>query len=371
MNHSTNRSNIESRKIRSKRVVLLKSEPLSQWDKFVDSHPYGSIYHLSSWKKVIEKSFKHIKGNILAICDNESNKIMAGLPIYNVRSGITGDRLVSVPFALFSDPLVSTPEDIKTLLPSIFEMHKQKETSFIEFRTLKCDYLADNLNFGMSNYNKHHFLLLDRNPDQLFKSFHKKAVRVPVLKAMKNNIGLKLGETEADLSEFYKIYFMSRKRLGLPSIPYKFFRSLWEVFYSLRRITLLLAVFEGRVIGGSILLKYKDSVNIEFGCDNIKFRHLCVNQFLDWETVKLAYSDGFKLLSFGRTSCNNSGLMVYKNRWGTKTEDLPKFFFPPNYRLNDEENESSWKYKLVRMICKKAPNSIFQLVSRFVYRHIG
>ena len=94
-------------------VILLDPVSDTRWDPFVENHPYGWICHLSGWKHVLEKSFKQMKGYYLTLEDN--NRIKAALPIYEIKSIITGKRLVSIPFATLSDPLVTEPNDMKKL----------------------------------------------------------------------------------------------------------------------------------------------------------------------------------------------------------------------------------------------------------------
>jgi len=52
-----------------------------RWDKFVESHPFGRVYHVSGWKRVLGKTFNHMKGYYFVIVD-ENNNINAGFPVY-------------------------------------------------------------------------------------------------------------------------------------------------------------------------------------------------------------------------------------------------------------------------------------------------
>jgi len=60
-----------------------------RWDKFVESHPFGWVCHLSGWKQVLEKSFKHIQGYCFVLVD-ENDNIKAGLPVYELKSCLAG-----------------------------------------------------------------------------------------------------------------------------------------------------------------------------------------------------------------------------------------------------------------------------------------
>jgi len=136
-------------------------------------------------------------------------------------------------------------------------------------------------------------------------------------------------------------------------------------------MTLLLAVYENQPIAGVILFKFKDKVIPEFIADDGKFRNLCPNHFLIWEAIKLAYENNYKIFSFGRTAKNNNGLMVFKNRWGTRVVDFQDFFYPSSACDKNKEKVLSLKYKLIKKTSEKAPNFLFKMIGNFCYRHLG
>lgn len=371
MSHTMHTLNRPSPGNQRKKLLPLSPHHFKKWDLFVEKHPRGSIYHLSGWKKVLEESFRHIRGQIIVIWDERANEIVAGLPVYYVNSMFTGKRLVSAPFANFCDPLISNSEEGDRLSDYLIEIYNQKCQSYIEVKARQNYNFLKDAEFSASAQYLHHFLPLELSPEVLFKQFHKKAVRIPISKALKNNLSLRLAESEYDVSLFYQIYLKARKRIGLPAIPHKFFLKLWEVFYHSKRMELILCTMHGNVVGGSILLKFKEWVFIEFGHDLFEYRKLGVSQFLDWTAIKLADQEGYKFISFGRTYCNNKGLIVHKERWATTAEYLFTQIYPKTSCLNEEGKEASWQYRMIRQMCKKSPSPFYNLISAEVYRHLG
>ena len=354
-----------------KTVRILETKDFRQWDLFVQNHPHGSIYHLSGWKQALETGFTHIKGIFLVVWDYESNKITAGLPIYCVKSFITGNRLVSIPLAYQATPLVSNIDEMKMLSAELFDLFKHERASYIEIKSLVPLLECENLGYGLSNFFIHHYLLLDREPELLKKDFHKKSVQVPISRALKNGLQLKVGNNESELSIFFDIFLKSRKSLGLPVFPYAFFKTLLAVFGSSNNLTILLAMFEDEAVGAALLLKFQGTVTVEYGFDIRKYRKLFVNHFLDWESIKLAYNEGYKEITFGRTSSDNEGLLRYKQNWGTKSEKLPTYYFPERFCSIGAEKGASVKYNLTRTILKYSPIPVFSLLSNFIIKHIG
>ncbi|MCU0592206.1 MAG: GNAT family N-acetyltransferase [Desulfobacterales bacterium] len=357
--------------LKMKTVSVLSEESYTQWDVFVERHPMGSIYHLSGWKKALEESFKHIRGELVVIWNEAEDGIVAGLPVYHVDSRITGKRLVSAPFANFCEPLIADSEAGGILCDYLIRRYQRNNSGCIEVKARARSAPLVDAKFGIATErNWHHFLPLDASPELLIKKFHKKSVRVPISKAQKNGLQLRIGTSENDLSLFYEIYANSRKRIGLPSLPYRFFEMLWGVFRPSDRIQLIMCMHQDAAIGASLLLKFKDWVFIEYGHDVFEFRRMNVNHFLDWEAIKLAHNEGFKYLSFGRTSDHNTGLMAYKSHWATSAETFVTHFYPEAFSAVEGEKETSWKYHLARKICKSAPPGLYRILSATIYRHL-
>lgn len=354
-----------------KRVAWLTAQDMTEWDSFVENHPLGWISHLSAWREVLERSFGHIKGYFLVLRDSDSDRIIAGLPLYAVRSWLLGNRLVSVPFITHNEALISTPEHMKRLFPHILELHNKTRASCIQLNAWRSIPLIRIPQLHASHFYKHHWLPLDRSLEEIKQKFHKSSIRRKIGRAMKSGIGLRLGEGEKDVRRFHRMFLEMRRRLGLPPVPYRFFRSLWEIFGATKHMVVLFAVHEGRPVAGYILFKFGQMATSEFACDVKEFRSLGVNQFCEWEAIKMAHGEGFKIYSFGRTSPLNTGLMASKDRWGAEVDNLPSLFFPGQFAERCERFESTWRYRCVSKLAAKAPRFLSRTIGSFVYQHMG
>jgi hypothetical protein len=341
-----------------------------RWDKFVESHPFGLICHLSGWKQVLEESFPHMKGYYLALLDRENNSIRAALPVFAIRSILTGNRLVSIPFATNCDPLISSNEDLRELLDSAIELSTKLGIPRMELRTLASRPLIADDRIGIVVHNKGHQLSLEAAPEELIKKFSRKT-RWTINQSLKRGFELQSAESEKDLDEFYNLYVKTRKRLGLPPQPYLFFKLLWRKFSSSKYITLLLVRYKGQLVAGLMMFKFKDRCSWDYLASDASFHNLNTDYFGVWEAIKSAHAEGYKIFDFGRTGINNEGLMSFKERWSTKVIDLPQFYYPKQVCSNLNYADASVSYKLIRKISKNVPDSIFQLMGNFLYRHLG
>ena len=341
------------------------------WDAFVGSHPHGLVYHLSVWARVIESSFPHIRGYRIGLTDADG-RLVAGLPVYLVRSWLTGNRLVSIPFATLSDPLVRDSKDVSQLEEEANKLATSARCRCIDIRAFQSAALwAGGARGAAYSGFKHHDLELAADPEVVRRRFHRKAVRPTITYAYRSGLECRLAENEGDLRDFYRYYAGTRKRKGLPSQPYEFFRQVWSRLCPLGYAEYLLVLHEGRVAGGLLTLKYKGRVCAEhLGYDDaISALHPSYPLF--WESIRQACLDGYKVYSFGRTAISNTGLLAFKRRWGTIESDLPQFFYPASAAPSDVSRQESLPSRCLQRLIRSAPGPLAGWISRVCYRHLG
>lgn len=351
--------------------LILDSDNNKQiWDKFVKEHPDGWLYHFSEWKELIELSFPHIKGEIFVIINDESKDIQAALPLYVVKSWLTGKRMVSIPFATICEPLYSNDDDLNNLLTKVIEQAKKQHALRIEIRTFNHD-LKHIETLKERNYYKFHEIDLTSEISVIQKKFHRSCVRQRINRALKSELELKVCIDLEDFQEFYRLYIKSRKRLQLPPMPFRFFENLWKIFLPKDRMTLLLALYHGQAIAGLILLKYKNRVSAEFAASDETFKQFSPNHFLFWHAIKRSHNENYNVFDFGRTSPVNEGLMNFKNNWGTDVKDLKEYFYFLTKTKNTSEPEKNITYRLAKTIMRLIPQSMATVYGNICYKHLG
>jgi hypothetical protein len=354
-----------------KNIYLLDPLTDSRWDEFVEKHPYGWITHQSGWKKVIEQSFKHIKGHYIVLIDEGSGSIQAGLPLFEVKSWITGNRMVSIPFATLADPLVSSSEQFSQIFNAALELLKSLRIPKMEIRTLKSNSYIHNKNLIKDSENDLPYLLLDKDLEEIRKSFHKTSVRDKINKAIKHNLQLVVADSEDDLRKFYNLYIHTRKSLLLPPQPYAYFQNLWKEFHRRDNMDVILAKFDNRIIAGVVNFKFKDRVSGEFESWDRHYRDHSPVHFVIWESIKKAHREGYTVFDMGRTLRSSISLLKFKERWGTKVDTLPKYFYQNGALPSLEKNEDSFIFRVIQQTSKILPTTLFPQFGRFIYKHMG
>jgi hypothetical protein len=319
----------------------------------------------------LENSFQHIRGHLLAIRDPSEGSIRAGMALYEVRSWLTGRRLVSVPFASVSDPLISEADQMSALLETSIDLLESQNCDHLEVRAHGATPLVLDERFQRDDSFKHHFLRLDATPAQLLKRFHRTCVRQRIQRALKSRLTLKIVDQIADIDHFHRLYVDTRKRLGLPAQPIRFFRSMWDFFYQSGNLSLMVASYQDEIVAALLLLKFRDQVSAEFEAYDSGFKYASPVHFVMWHAIRISHEEGYRTFDFGRTSVENTGLMQFKKRWATEVQDLPAFLYPADGLIQRSHLPGNWKRTLVERVVRGAPAPAMKYINEFCYRHLG
>ena len=353
------------------KVIELTDADMPLWDAFVRRHPAGWLCHLSGWKRVLEHGFPHIRGHVLALRDQATHVITAGLPLYTVASPLTGTRIVSIPFATLCDPLTVTGEELHALLSHAAAVHARLNADRAEVRfTVPCGHAVPAGWRSAAPY-KHTYLTLERPPETLIKTFHPTAIQQPIARACKSGLTVKHAESEQGVADFYGLFFKTRKRLGLPPMPWAFFALLWDTFGRSSHLKIMTAYLDHTPVASVILFAFGRTMCLEFAADDVRYRRFCPNHLLYWESIRLACAEGFAHFSFGRTDPDNTGLLRFKQRWGSRTVDLPVWRYPDTGRRQARSRKQSRGYALLRRMVSHTPDMLFRWLGDICYRHLG
>jgi hypothetical protein len=340
------------------------------WDRFVEGHPLGWVTHLTAWKRILENSFRNIRAHFAILTDNASGEIAGGIPVYVSESWIKGKRLVSIPLATLSDPLVPATDGAGLLWNCLRQLQAETSSAYIEIRTCGCDpaVFRDLASDPVCDY-KSHSLSLDSDLDSIFGRFHRTSIRHSIQRGEK--AGLQAIES-LDVDRFFGLYHHTRKRLGLPTLPKRFFEEIIRNLGESGRAGIVAATFNGEWVAAVLLLKWKARVSADALGWTEKFERLSPGCFVFWHAIRLAHERGYKIFDFGRTHKLNTGLMDHKRRWGTSVNDLPIYYVakPAGAVINRGESAVG-SSRILRNIVRYGPDPIAHLLGRLWYNHLA
>lgn len=333
--------------------------PYTKWRDYVQAHHFGTFFHLPEWKEIIEDSFGHKPVYIFAL-DIENN-ILGILPLFQIRSLLTGNRLVSLPFA-FGGPIANSDEIVNHLIEEGVNQCEKLKCKYLELRTDN----QNNIKLKTSDYFSN-FLLLLKEPKELWKNLDPKSVRWAITKAVKEGVVTKLSSNFEDLQYFYEINQRTKKNLGVPGHPLIFFKNIF--MQAGQFVKLYIAELKGKRIAGIICLSYKDTVYYAYAASEEKYLKYHPNNLLVWRAIEDSYNAGYHYFDFGKTSPDNKGLVSFKKHWGTIEKKLYYYYYPNVPKLLSS-NRQGIRYKIVTGLWKSAPSVFTNVLSPFFFKQL-
>lgn len=348
-------------------VKVLTSEKEDRWDRLAASHPLGTIYHTTLWKKTIEEAYTH-RPRYLYLEDQEGN-IICGLPLFKIESKISANRFVCLPCAQACNPLFSNQAEYEVLIKYAKALQSQLENGYIELKTTE-EFLFTTSGFSPL-HNQYFTFVLDLEPslDDIRKTFHKSCIQRVLKKTKLSSLVLDVDRSAKSIKEFYRLYAQMRQNYGLLPQPLKFFESIWKNMAPAGYAEVLHARHEGHIVSSLLLLLYKDTVTYEYGASMSDKMHLNPSHFLLWNAIKRAKKFGYRKFDFGRTTTANVGLATFKQRWGTKRQSISHYYLGKKGENLSFREKKSYK-NLMSFFVKYSPLWVNSLGGKILYRHL-
>jgi lipid II:glycine glycyltransferase (peptidoglycan interpeptide bridge formation enzyme) len=211
-----------------------------------------------------------------------------------------------------------------------------------------------------------HSLDLQLPETQLFKRLHKSSVQRKIRRAERERLSYEAGRSEQLQDEFYYLLLITRRRHRLPPQPQKWFRNLLECMGEQAQIRV--ARRNGAPIAAILTLRHRSTVVFKYGCSDARFHNLGGVALLFWRLIQESKESGAETLDFGRTDLENTGLIAFKNHWGTTRAALTYYRCPA-----DKQGPafSDWNSRAARRFVSLLPDALFTAVGRILYRHVG
>jgi hypothetical protein len=351
------------------RFDWLKPSEWTEWDAFVESHPWGSLYHTSAWMRFLESTFSHIAGQVAVLRNAESHRIVAGIPICMVRSRFLGTRCISIPYGMTCDPLIDSADQGSLLFENLKLELAAVHSCHLEIKTHHLPEIFSPRDFAASSNDLCHSLAIDEPEDTLWARFSK-GNKWSIRKAQKNGITLQESDERNPLDRFYNLHRALRKRLRLPPFKMAFFDNLRRHMGS-SRCSILFALQGNKDIASVLAIRFRDTMMWEYSGDSEIGRAVGANNLLIWAAIKHARALGCKQFCLGRTEKANIGLTEFKRSWGSVETGLRTYIYPPSVISQKLDTRGSLGYRMIRIISGSAPAPIARIIGAFCYRHWG
>ncbi len=98
------------------RVIEIDPIVDPKWDKLTRTVDHGSLFSSVSWLRVLQKTYGF--SLIATVAEDVAGHVVGGIAHVLV-SDLRGERIISLPFSDFCDPLVAKPEVWSTLVDAL------------------------------------------------------------------------------------------------------------------------------------------------------------------------------------------------------------------------------------------------------------
>ena len=189
-----------------------------------------------------------------------------------VRSPFLGRNVISVPYGVYGGLLSESSEVQDALLEKAKEEGLRRKASYVELRHLEerpGDRPRSNL---YVTFRKD----LPEDPADVMPSIPKKA-RAEVRRA-RDKFGMTL-HTGCDMSVFFDLFAQNKQRLGSPTLPQAWFRSLVEEFGQ-KVVIHRVEDADGRVVAAVMSFLFKDTVSAYYSGSLPGINKTGVNDFV-------------------------------------------------------------------------------------------
>jgi FemAB-related protein (PEP-CTERM system-associated) len=333
------------------------------WDRLVELHPHATIGHLRAWGDVIHQAYGH---ESIALAAVDAGEVAGILPLVLMRSGLFGDRLVSMPFLDYGGILVDTdaasPGDVsRALFEAAIDTARGRGARSLGLRQFHPIDLADPVTDDRVT-----MLLPLSTADTVWKALPSER-RNRVRKGEKNGLSAVWGGAEL-LDGFYEVFAANMRDLGSPVHSRGFFAAMLERLGETARV-LQVRDRHGRPVGAAVCLFFRDTIAVPWVSSRRDAFALCPNFVLYWEVIRFGCEQGYRTLDLGR-SFKNAGTFEFKRQWGGAPHPLPWIFrdlgpgAPPSV-----DRDSSRFHRLVDL-WKRLPVPIATLVGPWVRRQL-
>lgn len=294
-------------------AVVVDPTTDARWARLVTEVP-SDVFHSPGWLRALSETYElPLEARVLI---DEADDPVAGF-VYSEIVDIMDPRIVSLPFSDFCDPLVATTAQWNAVTRGVIE-----EGNRVHMRCLHSDIPLAERRLSKAGQARWHAIDLARPYDEIWNGIDSSARR-SVRKARKEQVEIRVGDGIDDVRAFFELHLRVRKhKYGLLAQPWRFFESIWDNLLSRDAGVLLLAIKDGRLLGGVLFLEWNGTLYYKFNASDSDQLGVRPNDLVIWEGIEHGLSRGLRRFDFGLSDWDQEGLLRYKRKYATEEKTI-------------------------------------------------
>lgn len=332
-----------------------------RWPEFVGRHQSASVFHSAPWLEAIRQTYGYIP--VVYTTSSPDSPLSNGIVLCQIKSWLTGRRMVSLPFSDHCDPLLDEDSSTTALFSELKNEVEGGKWKYVELRPTKETATMEGAVQSPSCYL--HMLDLRPSEEEIFKKTHKTSIQQRVRRSEREGVEYETGHSERLLEAFYRLLLLTRRRHQLPPQPIEWFRNLIACMGD--RLQIRVAFQKGQEIAAIVTLLHKDTIVYKYGCSDERFSNIGATPFLMWKAIVEAKTVGATCMDFGRSDADNPGLVSFKDRWGATSSQMTYMRWSRE-KAGESATHSSG---ILKRLFSIMPDALLQTTGRILYRHVG
>ena len=323
----------------------------SRWQAFVTGRREATPLQSPAWSAFLSECYD-FKSFVLAA--ETDDRIVAGVPVIEVRRPLGARRWISLPFTDECNVLGDMPSWFPRALD---DARRASGVVSHEIRGPAA---------GASRWSQGyvHRLVLAPGLDAITRAY-RSSVRQGIRVAEREGVAVRFGDDPADLVEtFYGLHVRTRRRLGVPVQRRRYFRLLWERIIAPGGGFVLVAEHRSTPVAAAVFLQSASTVLYKYGASDDRHWKLRANNALFQTAIARAVGDGAEVFDWGRTDFADEGLRRFKAGWGSEETELAYSILgrvaPTTRRSNGG---------LTRSIIRHSPAAVSRIAGALLYRY--
>lgn len=309
----------------------------ARWREFVDGRPDATIFHHPAWASLLARCYGY---RALVIADERGGAITSGLPALVVRLPFGARRWISLPFTDHCPPLDG---DGSALWAGLDELARARSFDAFELRAPRSD------DMDTAPFVRHDLATTD-DSRLLWKRLRRNHRR-NVEDAVEAGVRVATATDAADMETFYRIHLQTRRRLGVPVQPLRFFRLFHERIVRAGLGFVLTAKVGDAPVAAAVVCAWNGTLVVKYSGRADGFEKIDAMHLLFWSAIRWASENGCHTLDLGRTDVAQTSLRGFKAGWGTREEPLSYSYLGATPRASTHRVERT----MARVIKRSSP----------------
>lgn len=305
-------------------IQLLEPQHSERWDAYVVAHPHALSPHLWGMSEILGPGLLHSAYRLGAI---QHGALVGVLPLIHLRRPLLGNLLVSLPFVNDGGILADSTLAQEKLLAEAIALARRLDVTRLELRHRTLEQAS--LPYASARVGM--VLTLPEHVEDLRRSWGSK-LRNQVKKAQREGVEITRTGLQG-LDAFYKVFATHMRELGSPVWPRYLFWRILRAFPD--RARLYLAHHQGQTVGGSLVFRFQQGLEIPWASALKSSHAVCANVGMYAQILEDAVKEGYQTFDFGR-SPKEGGTHRFKAQWGAKEIPLYWHTWSPRPMQTDE-----------------------------------